>query len=138
MRRLLAFLTRRRRANVPSSAGRAAKPPALMTDSDWIRHRAPQRHRDESLSADALDWLAEMPDDFRPEALAEEFPRIANRFALLWRDPGLVQHYLDELLMPVRPGRKGFPPEVTVDLQSLQVLNEHRLYLSESPTHGPG
>ncbi|HWH84552.1 MAG TPA: hypothetical protein VNU71_20165 [Burkholderiaceae bacterium] len=137
MRRLLAFLTGRRRANEPSFEARAPKAPALMTDSDWIRHRAPLRHRDEALSTDALDWLAEMPDDFRPEALAEQFPRIANRFALLWRDPGLVEHYLDELLMPARPGRQGFPPEVTVDLQSLQVLNEHRLYLSESPTDDP-
>ncbi len=118
------------------SAGRTRlahgpKPPELMTESDWVRHRAPRRHRDDSLSPAALDWLARLPDDFRPHALAERFPRIANRFALLWRDPGLIEQYLDELLLPKRPDRQGFPPEVTVDLQSLQVLNEHRLYASD-------
>ena len=132
MRRLFAWLIGRRPGADRSLAGRTPKPPELMTDSDWVRHRAPVRQRDETLSAAALDWLADLPDDFRAEALAERFPRIANRFAQLWLDPGLVEHYLDELLQPQRPGRQGFSPEVTAELQSLQVLNEHRLYLSDS------
>lgn len=131
MRKLLALLRR----HVPSTrfgpGTRGPKPRELMTDSDWVRHRAPQRHRDQVLSDGARDWLDQLPEDFRPAALAEHFPRIANRLALLWRDPGLTEHCLDELVCPKRPGRQGFPPEVTLDLQSLQVLNDHRLYLSE-------
>jgi hypothetical protein len=109
-------------------APRGPKPPELMTDSDWVRHRAPQRHRDETLSDAAVVWLSRLPDEFRPDALAARYPRIANRFALLWRDPGLIEQYLDELLVPKRPDRQGFPSDVTTDLQSLQLLNEHRLY----------
>ena len=133
MRKLLALLRWPRASARAPSDGRGPKPRELMTDSDWIRHRAPQRHRDEELSDDAVAWLARLPEDFRPAALAERFPRIANRLAQLWRDPGLTEHLLDELVVPRRPGRQGFPPDVIVDLQSLQVLNDHRLYLSEDP-----
>ena len=133
MRKLLALLHWPRTGARASPGSRGPKPPALMTDSDWVRHRAPIRHRDQDLSDDAVAWLAHLPADFRPAALAERFPRIANRLAQLWRDPGLTEHLLDELVVPRRPGRQGFPPEVMVDLQSLQVLNDHRLYLSEDP-----
>ncbi len=134
MRNLLAWLRWPRRPSArPLPGARAARPREPMTDSDWARHRAPLRHRDAMLSDDAVEWLAALPEDFRPAALAERFPRIVNRLAQLWRDPGLTEHLLDELVVPRRPGRQGFPPEVTVDLQSLQVLNDHRLYLSEDP-----
>jgi len=133
MRKLLALLRWPRASARNPSGGRGPKPRELMTDSDWIRHRAPPRHRDEELSDDAIDWLAELPEDFRPAALADRYPRIVNRLAQLWRDPGLTEHLLDELVVPRRPGRQGFPPEVILDLQSLQVLNDHRLYLSEDP-----
>ncbi|HWI10990.1 MAG TPA: hypothetical protein VNU48_06645 [Burkholderiaceae bacterium] len=133
MRKLLALLRWPRASARTPPGGRGPKPRELMTDSDWVRHRAPPRHRDEQLSGDARAWLAELPEDFRPAALAERYPRIANRLAQLWRDPGLTEHLLDELVLPRRPGRQGFPPEVMVDLQSLQVLNDHRLYLSEDP-----
>lgn len=137
MRKLLALLRWPGAAPRSRPGARGPKPRDLMTDSDWVRHRAPVRHRDEALSDDALDWLDRLPQDFRPAALAERFPRIVNRLAMLWPDPGLTEHCLDELVVPRRPGRQGFPPDVMVDLQSLQVLNDHRLYLSEDGV-GPG
>jgi hypothetical protein len=133
MRKLLALLRWPGTSVRPRPGTRAAKPRAPMTDADWTRHRAPTRHRDATLSDDAVEWLARLPEDFRPAALAERFPRIVNRLAQLWRDPGLTEHLLDDLVAPRRPGRQGFPADVTVDLQSLQVLNDHRLYLSEDP-----
>jgi len=133
MRKLLALLRWPKASTRYSPGAHGTKPRELMTDSDWIRHRVPPRHRDEELSDDAVNWLARLPEDFRPAALAERFPRVVNRLAQLWQDPGLTEHFLDELVVPRRPGRQGFPAEVTVDLQSLQVLNDHRLYLSEDP-----
>lgn len=133
MRKLLALLRWPRPSAGDARDRRGPKPRELMTDSDWVRHRAPLRHRDEELSDDAIGWLAHLPEDFRPTALAEQFPRIVNRLAQLWIDPGLTQHLLDDLILPRRPDRMGFPPEVMVDLQSLQVLNDHRLYLSDDP-----
>ena len=122
LRKLLPFLRLRGMADAPSLGLRGAKP-------DWVR--APGRHRDATLSDAALKWLARLPAAFRPHALAQRFPRIANRFALLWCDPGLTEQFIDELLLPKRSDRQGFAPEVTADLQSLQVLNEHRRYASD-------
>ena len=108
-----------------------------MTDSDWVRHRAPRRLRDDELSADAQKWLERLPEDFHAEALAERFPRLINRLALLWRDPGLTEHFLAELVQPTRPGRQGVALEVMVELQSLQVLNDLRLYVADDPDGSP-
>ena len=122
LRKLLSFLRLRGMAGAPSRGARGA----MLA---WVR--APRRDRDTTLSDAALKWLSRLPADFRPHALAQRFPRIANRFALLWRDPGLTEQFIDELLLPKRPDRQGFAPEVTADLQSLQVLNEHRRYASD-------
>ena len=129
MRKLLALLKFPQKAN--AARPRGPKPRELMTDSDWIRHRAPTRHRDETLSDAALRWRRRLPDEAQPDALCARFPRIANRLAVLWRDPGLTEHLLDELTLPQRPGRQGFPPEVSAELQALQLYNEQRLYMAE-------
>ena len=132
MRKFLSFLRLPLRLPAALRRGvpppRGPKPPELMTDSDWVRHRAPLRHRDEALSTAAVAWLARLPDEFRPQSLPARYPRIANRFALLWRDAGLIELYIDELLVPARPNRQGFPAEVTTELRALQFLNEQRLY----------
>jgi hypothetical protein len=130
LRKLLSLLGL---SKAPARRTPGPKPRELMTDSDWVRHRAPRRLRDDELSSGAQQWLERLPEDFRPHALAERFPRLVNRLALLWRDPGLAEHFLIELTLPTRPGRQGFAPEVTTELQSLQVLNDHRLYIEDDP-----
>ena len=109
------------------------KPPELMTASDWVRHRLPTRHRDASLSDAAQEWVLRLPPQARPNRLCAAFPRVANRLALLWRDPGLTEHYLDDLLAPRRPGRQGFPSDVSVELLALLLCNEQRLHDFEDP-----
>jgi len=136
MRRILSLLRLPKPSSRRQPGPHGPKPRELLTDSDWVRLRAPERHRDQTLSPGALEWLERLPDGFCPETLAERFPRIVNRFAMLWPDPGLTENYLDELLMPKRPDRQGFPAEVTFELQSLQFLNEHRLYLADDPAGG--
>ncbi len=107
------------------------KPPELMTESDWIRHRAPVRHRDESLSPAAGSWALDLPAEIRPVRLCVQFPRIANRLALLWMDPGLTDHCLDELMFSRRPGRQGFPADIQAEIEALHAANELRLYGSD-------
>ena len=126
MRKLLALLRWPRASARTTPDGRGPKARGLMTDSDWIRQRAPQRHRDEELSDDAVEWLAHLPEDFRPGALAARFPRIVNRLAQLWRDPGLVEHYLNELMQPQRAGRQGFAADAVAELLALQLRNDDR------------
>jgi hypothetical protein len=125
-------------ARTPPPAPSGPKPVELMTPADWVRHRVPKRHRDDAVSDATHKWVQRLPPEFRPYRLCAAFPRIANRLAELWRDPGLTDHYLDELLHSRREGRQGFPPAVSAELHTLSLGNEQRLYGSaEPPTPEP-
>jgi len=67
-------------------------------------------------------WLASLPPDVRPTALAEQFPRIANRLRHLWKQAARCEEYLDDLIVDRRCSRKGFPPQIS---QELTVLREY-------------
>jgi hypothetical protein len=132
MRKLLTLLKRARqvtRESGPRPGG--PKDRALMTESDWIRLRAPVRQRDEVLSDAAHAWVQRLAVDLQPHNLCACFPRIANQLARLWHDAGLIDHLLDDLTAPRRPGRRGFPPEVFGELMALKVRNDERLYALE-------
>ena len=73
------------------------------------------------------EWLAELPEQYRPTALAEQFPRIANLICANWAEPAARGKCLIELLADGRPNRKGFPPSVLRDLEML-----HRVHLAVS------
>jgi hypothetical protein len=66
-------------------------------------------------------WLTTIPVDFRPQALAIRFPRIAKRLAANWDNPGDCTAYISSLLHDQRGGRKGFPREVQQDIHDLRV-----------------
>jgi hypothetical protein len=107
----------------------ASKPPASRAGwsvSDWARVRAPVRWRDESLSERARRWLARLPDDCRPDELAARFPRILNQLAACWRDVGLTEHLLADLLADRRGRRQGFPPAVVAELEMLYEIHDAR------------
>ena len=75
------------------------------------------------------NWIAQMPEGFRPTSLAKQFPRIANLLCASWGDVPSRQHYLESLLTADRPHRKGFPPAVLRELQ--------RLYAAHLAQSGP-
>jgi hypothetical protein len=81
--------------------------------------RRPERPEDHALGMLAIEWLKALPRRHRPEALALHFPRICNRFALLWPDPALTEAYFESLLVDRRGDRRGFPREVLTDLLRL-------------------
>lgn len=81
--------------------------------------RAPVRQRDLELNDKARRWLSQLPAEVRPTALSQRFPRIANRLATLWRDEGLIDYTLADLMTDTRGGRKGFPGTVAGELQML-------------------
>ncbi|WP_051304510.1 ankyrin repeat domain-containing protein [Chitinilyticum litopenaei] len=53
-----------------------------------------------------------------PQALADRYPRIAERLVALWGSPEL-NDYLDELLIMDKPDRMGFPPDIGAELMNL-------------------
>ena len=62
-------------------------------------------------------WIAELPANVRPIALARKFPRIANSIAELWRRVARCEEYLDTLVVDLRGDRSGFPPDVAQELR---------------------
>jgi len=74
----------------------------------------------ETLLPVATRWLAALPFDCYPIALAKKFPRIANVLATFWTRPDALTNYLTELLVDRRGGRKGFPLDVLYELHQLR------------------
>ena len=69
-------------------------------------------------------WLSEIPEPFRPSALAAQFPRVANTLCACWADPVARGLYLQDLLTGGgRPRRKGFPSAVVRELQRIHAVH---------------
>jgi hypothetical protein len=69
----------------------------------------------------AFKWLAALPREARPNSLARQFPRIANRLAEIWKRPLQCERYIDDLMIDLRGGRQGFPPAVAAEIAALKV-----------------
>jgi hypothetical protein len=124
MIRLLDFIKRRtgtHRLDGDTPSGRDE-----WTASDWSRVRAPERHRDKALSLRAQRWLSRLPEDSQPRELPGRYPRIVNQLAACWRDHGLTEHLLDQLLTDTRGGRVGFAPDIVAELEMLYLLHDQR------------
>jgi len=64
-------------------------------------------------------WLGMLPTGVRPMRLGQQFPRIANKLAILWEEPAVCRKYLTSLMLDDRGDRAGFPPEVIMELGTL-------------------
>jgi hypothetical protein len=95
------------------------KRPVYAKDWKLMRQPAPI----EPLLDTTRAWLAALPVQIQTWALAQRFPRIANRLASLWRTPVQCENYLTELLLVRRRDcvRQGFPPQVARELAALSV-----------------
>jgi hypothetical protein len=103
----------------------AAKAGATMSKEDSLKRRlmalrSPALQTNELVPL-AFKWLAILPPNKRPHALARKYPRIANRLADVWKRPIQCERFLDELVMDHRGDRKGFPPDVTTELAALKL-----------------
>jgi hypothetical protein len=72
------------------------------------------------LLSSTIDWLAALPPNVRPLALATKYPRLANRIAQEWREPSACRKDFDDLVYDKRGTRRGFPPDVYVELLALR------------------
>ncbi len=60
--------------------------------------------------------------DCYPSHLERLFPRILSKIVTYWGQAKL-DAYLDELMVPERPGRKGFPGEVAMEIFRLATVH---------------
>ena len=99
--------------------------PAKKSDHSAERAREPS-----PVLLDAtVAWIAELPIEVRPLALARRFPRIANSICDMWRRVARCEEYLDSLVVDRRGDRSGFPVDVA---QELTVLRNHYAELHPS------
>lgn len=70
----------------------------------------------------ASDCMAKKTDF--PEQLARQYVRILQKINELWGTTATIR-YLDELILPSRIDRQGFPPDVVNELISLKQLHEY-------------
>lgn len=107
-----------------ATAQRPPEPPAPTVDWSALRKAEPAN----VLLPATRTWAQSLPIGIVPRTLMAQFPRIANRVALDWRDPMHVRTYLSELLVDRRGGRRGFPADVLDD-----ILRLRRYCASRSP-----
>ena len=93
--------------------------PQARTPADAAKRRQDPATVNRLLSS-TIDWLASLPPNLRPLALATKFPRVANRIAKEWREPSACRRDFDDLVYDKRGTRRGFPPDVYVELLSLR------------------
>lgn len=60
-------------------------------------------------------------EDKYPHRLADRFPHVVKHIEELWSDPEAMLEYFGDLLIPIRPGRKGFPPEIAAEIFALSM-----------------
>lgn len=75
---------------------------------------------DVGLSGEADDFFRTLPGDAYPQALVDQYPRIANTIVELRYDRAKLENYFQSLLNDSRGGRQGFPFGVLMNLQNLR------------------
>jgi hypothetical protein len=86
---------------------------------DWVSRRKAQPA--DVLLPSTQRWLHSLPDESRPQALARQFPRLANLIAANWGNTRDCSAFIYSLLRDERGGRRGFPPEVMEDIINLRM-----------------
>jgi hypothetical protein len=94
--------------------------PAPQPEIDWETKRESDATANQELDPLTFKWLSQLPKDRRPNALARLFPHVANKLATLWKRPLHCELYLDDLVMDLRGGRRGFPAEVATEVATLR------------------
>ena len=72
------------------------------------------------LSQEADDFFRTLPGNEYPQALVDQYPRIANTIVELRYDRTKLEAYFQSLLNDSRGGRQGFPFSVLMNLQNLR------------------
>jgi hypothetical protein len=85
----------------------------------------------ETLSAESVRWLNELPESVRPLKTCARYPRIANRLSSTWNKQAECSGYFEELLLDRRGDRQGFPIEVAFELAALKNYFETAVHPSQ-------
>ena len=118
-KRRLTYNLHRTASGSTKEVSASGSPPKAPAPADAAKRRQDSTSANRLLSS-TIDWLASLPPNVRPLALATKFPRVANRIAHEWREPSACRHDFDDLVYDKRGTRRGFPPDVYVELLALR------------------
>lgn len=96
---------------------------------------APQPLSDRAIATIA-NWVARLPTERRPFALAQSYPRIVERLAAIDVDTSVAIRFLDSLTIDHRGNRNGFPVDVARELMQLRLHYTQRLENEVGPDAG--
>lgn len=82
--------------------------------------RAPSAPHEQALMPSTRAWMDSLPDNARPLALAEKYPRIANELSHAWHFRAKFKAKMFAYMIDERGDRQGFPADVVVDLTNLK------------------
>ena len=105
---------------VAAASGRPSPGPQPDSGPAWQTVRQPANPKDGDLRHRTFRWLATLPADVRPLATGRQYPRIVNRIGDLWGHCEYTRLHFQSLLIDRRKGRRGFPPAVRKELETLQ------------------
>lgn len=75
-----------------------------------------------------------------PHQLVARFPHVARAIEAKWNDAEATANYFTELMIPSRPNRQGFPPEVAAELMALSIAHDrigHLVVAEATPAPTP-
>ena len=78
-----------------------------------------RKEKPQVLLDSTIKWMAKLPREIQPRITGAQFPRIVNRLAELWESADASAEYLLNLVEDRRGGRKGFPPVIAQEIQTL-------------------
>lgn len=87
-----------------------------------FEHRRSNDDNAQRLDTTTVKWLQNLAEKHRPNMLAAQFRRIANKLALVWPNSLATEAYLDELMFDKRGNRQGFPITISLELATLKEL----------------
>jgi hypothetical protein len=121
LRKLLSYFRKPAESSAARPEPQTTRAAALPS---WQSTRGPRVEADRTLRPDSRKWLALLPEDTRPERLCSTYPRIVNRFAMIWANRPAVRAYFEDLLTDKRGGRIGFSSEISDELMRLRTHYE--------------
>ena len=92
-----------------------------------------RKEKPEVLLDSTLKWMAKLPRHVQPRHTGAQFPRIVNKLAELWESADESAEYLLNLVEDRRGGRKGFPPAIAQEIQTLFDYYTNFLEAQKSP-----
>ncbi|MEO8631183.1 MAG: hypothetical protein ABI612_24255 [Betaproteobacteria bacterium] len=89
------------------------------------------------LTGDAIRLMCKLEKKLSINGVADNFPRVLNHIADVWKRPSIADRYFEELLHGTRDAREGFPLSVLSEISALREYYLTHAYPKPEDVWGP-